>query len=47
MMEFIFLLIGLMLGGCVGVVTMCLLQINRSSEYHYHRKDKDDDETYR
>ena len=29
MSELLFFIIGTMLGGCVGVVTMCLLQINR------------------
>ena len=29
MSEFIFLIVGLMLGGCIGVTTMCCLQINR------------------
>lgn len=29
MSEFIFFVIGLLLGGCVGVTLMCCLQINR------------------
>ena len=29
MTEFIFFIIGLLLGGCIGVVLMCCLQINR------------------
>ena len=29
MTEFIFFLVGSMLGGCIGVTVMCCLQINR------------------
>lgn len=29
MTEFIIFLVGLLLGGCVGVIVMCLVQINR------------------
>lgn len=29
MSELLFFIIGIMLGGCIGIVTMCLLQINR------------------
>jgi hypothetical protein len=32
MSEFLFFVIGTMLGGVIGVVLMCLLQINRLSE---------------
>ena len=32
MSEFIFFIIGIMLGGLTGVVIMCCLQINRLSE---------------
>lgn len=32
MSEFLFFLIGTMLGSIIGVVFMCLLQINRLSE---------------
>ena len=32
MIEFIFFIIGLMLGGLTGVVIMCCLQINRLAE---------------
>ena len=45
MHEFLFFLIGLMIGGTVGVVMMCLLQINRLNDKD--RKDGDNDETYR
>lgn len=37
MNELLFFIIGTMLGGCIGVVIMCLLQINR-----LNRKDDDD-----
>lgn len=37
MSELLFFIIGAMLGGCIGIVIMCLLQINR-----LHRKDDDD-----
>ena len=36
MSELLFFIIGIMLGGCIGIVTMCLFQINR-----LHRKDDD------
>ena len=29
MSELLFFIIGIMLGGCIGVITMCLFQINR------------------
>lgn len=32
MSEFLFFIIGTMLGSIIGVVTMCLFQINRLSE---------------
>lgn len=32
MSKFLFFLIGTMLGSVIGVVTMCVLQINRLSE---------------
>lgn len=32
MLSFILFLIGLMLGGIIGIVTMCLVQINRINE---------------
>ena len=32
MIEFIFFIIGTMLGGIIGVVIMCLMQINRLAE---------------
>lgn len=37
MSELLFFIIGTMLGGCISVVIMCLLQINR-----LNRKDDDD-----
>lgn len=45
MHEFLFFMIGLMIGGIIGVITMCLLQINRLNDND--RKDGDNDETYR
>jgi len=29
MTEFIFFIVGLVLGGCIGITSMCCLQINR------------------
>ena len=45
MHEFLFFLIGLIIGGIVGIVTMCLLQINRLNDNE--RKDGNDDEAHR
>lgn len=45
MHEFLFFLIGLMIGGIVGIVTMCLLQINRLNDNE--RKDGNDYEAHR
>ena len=45
MHEFLFFLIGLMIGSIVGIVTMCLLQINRLNDNE--RKDGNDDEAHR
>lgn len=42
MHELLFFIIGCMLGGIVGVVTMCLLQINRISDIHSTRKEDND-----
>lgn len=44
MSEFLFFLIGTMLGGVFGVVMMCLMQINRLSKW---RKEDGDAETKR
>lgn len=41
MLSFILFLIGLMLGGIIGIVTMCLVQINR---IHVKSWKEDDDE---
>lgn len=41
MNAFIFFMIGVMLGGLAGIVTMCLLQINR-----LHREIERKDENY-
>ena len=40
MSEFLFFVIGTMLGGVIGVVLMCLLQINRLSEVSENAKQK-------
>ena len=33
MTELSWLLVGLLLGGCISVVTLCCIQINRISDY--------------
>lgn len=33
MVEFAWLLVGLLIGGCLGVSCICCLQINRSNQY--------------
>lgn len=42
MHELLFFIIGCLLGGIVGVVTMCLLQINRISHISDTRKEDDE-----
>ncbi len=42
MHELLFFIIGCLLGGTVGVVTMCLVQINRISDIHSTRKEDND-----
>lgn len=42
MVKFIFFTIGAMFGGLVGIVTMCLLQINRLRE-GFHGKENEPD----
>lgn len=39
MSEFIFFIVGLLLGGCIGVTTMCCLQINRLNNTDSVRKE--------
>lgn len=39
MTEFIFFMIGLMIGGLFGVTMMCCFQINRMNKYHSHREE--------
>ena len=39
MREFIFFIIGTMLGGLCGVTMMCLFQINNINKYHSHREE--------
>lgn len=33
MTEFIWLVVGLLLGGCIGIVLLCCFQINRIASY--------------
>ncbi len=33
MSEFLFFLIGLLLGGCLGIILLCGFQLNRVNEY--------------
>lgn len=42
MHEFLFFIIGCLLGGIVGVVTMCLMQISRLNDTHISRKEEND-----
>ena len=42
MHELLFFISGCLLGGIVGVVTMCLVQINRLNDTHISRKEDDD-----
>lgn len=42
MHEFLFFTIGLLLGGIVGVMIMCLLQINRIRHLSDARKEDDE-----
>ncbi len=35
MSEFLFFIIGLLLGGCVGVILLCGFQLNRINDYEY------------
>lgn len=35
MSEFLFFLIGLLLGGCIGFILLCSIQINRINDYEY------------
>ena len=39
MHELLFFIIGCLLGSIAGVVTMCLLQINRINDIHSTRKE--------
>ena len=32
-MGFVWFVLGFLAGGCVGIITMCLFQINRLNEY--------------
>lgn len=33
MIEFVFLLIGLLVGACLGIAVLCCMQVNRICEY--------------
>jgi len=44
MLSFILFLIGLMLGGMIGIVTMCLVQINRIHEKSRKEDDYEKDD---
>lgn len=44
MLAFILFLIGLMLGGIIGMVTMCLVQINRINEKSRKEDDYEKDD---
>lgn len=44
MLSFILFLIGLMLGGTIGVVVMCLLQINRINKRNWKEDDYEKDD---
>lgn len=35
MSEFLFFIIGLLLGGCIGVILLCGFQLNRINDYEY------------
>lgn len=35
MSELVWLLVGLLIGGCVAMVVLCCVQINRVSEYEH------------
>ena len=43
MTEFIFFMIGIMLGGLAGVTTMCLFQINNINKYNSHREENENE----
>ncbi len=44
MHEFLFFMIGLLLGGIIGVTIMCLMQINRIRSYSNDRKEDSENE---
>ena len=46
MSEFIFFMIGLMLGGLVGIVIMCLLQVNRLHDEIRERNEVNESKKY-
>ena len=44
MLSFILFLIGLMLGGTIGIVVMCLLKINRINKKNWKEDDYEKDD---
>lgn len=42
MHELLFFIIGLLLGGIIALLAMCLVQMIRSSDTHTSRRDGDD-----
>ena len=44
MSEFIFFMVGLLLGGCVSTVLLCCLQINRLSKHEHMKKENEANE---
>ena len=38
MSEFLFFLIGLLLGGCLGIILLCGFQLNRVNDYEYKKR---------
>lgn len=42
MHELLFFIIGLLLGGIIALLAMCLVQMSRSNDTHTSRRDGDD-----
>ena len=38
-MGFLWFFLGMLIGGCIGIMTMCLFQINRLNEYEKQIKE--------
>lgn len=41
-MGFVWFVLGLLTGGCIGIVIMCLFQINRLNEYEKQIREIED-----